>query len=315
MVMRLVGRVASMSDSRLSRLLGIGVVILALGVPAFGVMYFRDQHVDRGPSLIDRQVVSAEAAVREAPGDIGLRLTLAAVYQSAGRLDAALSQYDQTLAVEAANRTALLGRGDVLVAQKDLPAAAVSFAKIVDAAKGGEFAAADPQLEKAHYRLGQIALQQGRVPAAVTSLEAAVRIEPTDADALYLLGTAQLRSGAPGRAVVSLGRAVAFVPTGWCEPYARLSQAYRSLARAPEAAYAAAMVDFCRGHPAVATSRLTGLTDGPVAVPAMLGLGLIAETGSDRAGAVGWYQKVLRADPKNFNASTGLARLGTAGTG
>jgi tetratricopeptide (TPR) repeat protein len=310
LVMRLVHRITGVSDRRLSRLLGVGVLVLAVGVPAFGVLYFRDQHVDAGPSLVDRQVVSAEAAVRAAPGDIGLRLQLAGAYRTAGRLDAALAQYDQTLTVEAANRAALLGRGDVLVAKKDLPAAAAAFAKIVGAAKGGEFAAADPQLEKAHYRLGQIALQQGRVGAAVTSLSAAVRIEPTDADALYLLGTAQLREGKAARAVVSLQRAVAFVPTGWCEPYTRLSQAFRSLHRAPAASYATAMLDFCRGRPAVATRQLTALTSGPVAVPAMLGLGMIAETTSDRAAATRWYQKVLRADSKNFNARTGLTRLG-----
>jgi len=249
------------------------------------------------------------AAVRTAPADIGARLALAGVYQSAGRFDAALTQYDETLKVAADNRTALLGRGDVLVATKDLPAAAGSYRKIVAGAKGGEFAAADPQLEKAHYKLGQIALLQGRAKAAVTSLTAAVRIEPTDADALYLLGAAQLKAGAPARAVPVLQQAVAFVPTGWCQPYARLGQAYRALGQAPQAGYATAMVAFCRHHPADAKTRLAGLTAGPVKVAAMLGLGMIAESDADRAGATGWYRKVLAADPDNFNARTGLSRL------
>ncbi|MHB1801126.1 MAG: tetratricopeptide repeat protein [Actinomycetes bacterium] len=313
--MKLVRRITSVSDRMLSRLLGLGVLVLALGIPAFGVVYFRDQHVDRGPSLIERQVQSAEHAVRTAPGNIGLRLQLAQIYQSAQRLDSALDQYDETLTVDATNRTALLGRGDVLVAKGDLTQAAASYQKIVGAVAGGEFAANDPLLERAYYGLGSIALKQGRANDAVTRLEAAVKIEPTDADAWNLLGTADLKTGAPERAVEALRRALQFVPTGWCEPYSRLSQAYTRLGRASEAEYAGAMVDFCEKRSADAKRRLQTLTSGPVAVDAMLGLGVIAEATSDRPGAIRWYQKVIEADAMNFNARTGLTRLGATGTG
>jgi tetratricopeptide (TPR) repeat protein len=307
--MRLVPRLAAVSDRGLSRLLKVGVIILDIGVPAFGAYYYHDQHPSRGPSLMDRAVASAEQSVRKAPADIGLRLKLASTYDAAHRSDAAMTQYNQVLRVQSGNRAALLGRGDILLAKKDLAGAAKAYVAIVDGSGGEEFSAADPQLEKAYYSLGQISLLQGHARTATAQLTSALRIEPTDADALYLLGIAQLRNDAPAKAVQALHQAVAFVPTGWCAPYSRLSEAYRKLGQAAQASYATAMVDFCGGRPDAATRRLSTLTSGPVKVDAMLGLGMIAEQKSDRAGAKGWYQKVVDVDAKNFTARTGLARL------
>lgn len=308
--MKLHRPVGTVSDRTLTRLLGLALITLAIGIPIFAVIYLRDQRVEAGASLIERQVESAEKAVRTAPDNIGTRLQLAKVYQSANRPDSALAQYDETLKADAGNRTALLGRGDVLVAKGDLTQARKSYLKIVGNGKGGEFAANDPQLAQAYYALGQIDLTQGKAKDAVTKLESAVKIDPGDADAWYLLGTANAKSGAPKLAVEAFRRALNFVPTGWCEPYTQLNIAYTQLGRSAEAEYAGAMVDFCQNRPADAKRRLQPLTVGPVAVESMLGLGMIAEAGSDRKGAAGWYQKVVGADPKNFNARSGLTRLG-----
>ncbi|MHB1475104.1 MAG: tetratricopeptide repeat protein [Dermatophilaceae bacterium] len=313
--MKLSRRSTSVSDRTLSRLLRLGVLVLTIGVLAFAGIYYQDQHVDATPSLISRQTQTAEQAVRKAPGNLGARLALATAYQANQRMDDALKQYDEILKVDGGNRAALLGRGGVLMAKGDLTAAAASYQKIVGKAAPGEFAGNDPQLAQAYFSLGQIALKQGRAKDAVSSLESAVKIDPGDADAWYALGTANLKAGAPERAVEALRTALKFVPTGWCEPYTALNQVYQKLGRTSEAEYAGAMVDFCQKRPADAKRRLQTLTSGPTAVDAMLGLGMIAETESDRQSATRWYQKVLAADPKNFNASTGLTRLGAGKTG
>ena len=305
---------ASASDRTLSRLLWVGLLTLAIGLPTFGVIYYRDQHVVKGVSLVERQVQSAEQVVRKAPGNIVNRIALAAAYRSANRFDQALEQYDEVLKANGKHRAALLGRGDVLVAKGDLTAAATSYQKIVGKDAKGEFAANDPQLGLAYYALGEIALKQGRAKEAVTRVESAVKIDPGDADAWYLLGPANLKAGAPEKAVEAFQSALKFVPTGWCEPYTQLTEVYKVLGRTPDAEYAGAMVDFCQKRPADAKRRLQALTSGPVAVDAMLGLGMIAETESDRQGATRWYQKVISKDPKNFNARTGLTRLGASGT-
>ena len=313
--MKMSRRKASVPDRTLSRLLRLGVLVLVVGVLAFAGIYYQDQHVDSGTSMIDRQTQAAEQAVRKAPSNIGARLALAASYQTAKRMDDALKQYDEVLKADGKHRAALLGRGEVLIAKGDLTGAAATYHKITDVESKGEFAGQDPQLAEAHYFLGSIAVKQGKTKDAITELEAALKIERTDSDALYLLGVARLKDGSPQLAVDALARAIQFVPTGWCEPYSQLAQAYAKLGRKPQAEYAGAMVDFCQKRPADAKRRLQALASGPAAVDAMLGLGMIAEAESDRQGATRWYQKVIGTDSKNFNARAGLTRLGAGMTG
>jgi tetratricopeptide (TPR) repeat protein len=307
-------RSPSVSDRTFSWLMRLGVLALAIGVAAFGFMYYQDQHVDAGPSLVDRQIQGAEAAVRKTPGDIEVRLQLAAAYQSNKQNDDALKQYDEILKSQSKNKTALLGRGSALIAEGDLIAASAAYHKITDMAAKGEFAAADPQLEEAHYFLGSIAVKQGKTKEALTELSAALKIDRTDSDALYLLGVAELRNGAAQLAVNALNEALMFVPTGWCEPYTQLGLAYGKLANAPRVTYAAAMADFCHKKPADATRQLKTLVKSPAAVDALLGLGLIAETESAKAEAIDWYKQVITIDAKNSNAISSLSRLGVTGT-
>jgi hypothetical protein len=70
------------------------------------------------------------------------------------------------------------------------------------------------------------------------------------------------------------------------------------------------MLDSCQKRPADAIRQLKTLTAGPMAVPALTGLGLIAETASNRAEAVAWYKKALAVDPANISAISSLSRLG-----
>jgi len=307
--MKLRRRSTSVPDRTSSRLVRLLVLVLVVGVLAFAGIYYQDQHVDAGPSLVDRQITSIEQAVRKTPNNISARLQLASVYRSDKRLDDAMKQYDEILKADPKNRTALLGRGAVLMAKGDLTAAAAVYHKITGVAVKGEFAAQDPQLEEAHYFLGSIALKQGKTKQAITELQTALLIDRSDSDALYLLGVAWLKDGKPKFAVDAIKQALLFVPTGWCEPYTQLSLAYGKLAQAPQAAYAGAMADFCHKNPADAQRRLKTLTTGPVKVDAMLGLGLIAETASNTAEAISWYKQALVVDHANVNAISSLSRL------
>jgi tetratricopeptide (TPR) repeat protein len=312
--MKLSRRSTSVPDRTSSWLVRSLVLVLVVGILAFAGFYYQDQHVDAGPSLVDRQITSIEQAVRKTPNNISARLQLASVYRADKRLDDALKQYDEILKADAKNRTALLGRAAVLMAKGDLKGAAVVYHKITGAAVKGEFAAQDPQLEEAYYFLGSIALKQGKTKEAITQLQTALQIDRADSDALYLLGNAWLKDGKPKFAVEALKQALLFVPTGWCEPHTQLALAYGKLAQAPQATYAGAMADFCHKKPAEAQRRLKTLTTGPVKVEAMLGLGLIAETASNNAEAISWYKKALTVDPANVDAISSLSRLGVGPT-
>jgi tetratricopeptide (TPR) repeat protein len=304
----------SASDRRLSTMLRVGVAVLVIGALAFAGIYYKDQHVDAGPSMVERQIVGAEAAVKKTPNNIETRLQLAAAYLQDKRPDDALAQYDEILRADKGNRTVLLERGRILIGKGDLTGAAVSYHKITDVAAKGEFAGADPLAQEAHYYLGSILVKQGKTKEAMVELQKALKIDATDSDSLYLLGVAQLKEGAPKLAVGSLKKALLFVPTGWCEPYTQLALAYGKIALAPQQTYATGMANFCLKKPAVAKTQLKTLTTGPVKVDALLGLGLIAETESNNAEAVSWYKQVLTLDRTNATATSSLSRLGVEPT-
>jgi len=292
----------------------LGTLVLVVGVLAFAGIYYQDQHVDAGPSLVGRQIEGAEAAVRKTPNSLEVRLQLAAAYLQDKRPDDALTQNDVILKADKANRPALLGRGHILIDKGDLKAAAVTYHMITDVAATGEFAGADPQAQEAHYYLGSIAVTQGNTKVAIAELNAALKIDKTDSDALYQLGLARLKEGSIQLAVDSFKQALLFVPTGWCEPYTQLNLAYTKLADAPEATYSGAMANFCHKKPAEAKRQLNTLTTGPVKVDALLGLGLISEMESSNPEAIAFYQKVLTIDRTNVGALSSLSRLGVTPT-
>lgn len=312
--MKMSRRKASVPAARTSRLPRLLALVLVLGVAAFGVIYYQDQHVDSGPTMVERQIEGAEAAVKKAPSNIGIRLQLATAYRSDRRNDDALKQYDEILKADGMNRAALLGRGRILMTKGDLNGAAAEYRKITGKAIKGEFAGQDLQLAEAHYFLGSIAVTQGKTKDAITELEAALKISRTDSDSLYLLGVARLKEGSTKLAVDYFKQALLFVPTGWCEPYSQLAVAYTKLAQAPQSTYASGMADFCLKQPAEAKRKLSTLIAGPMAVDALLGLGLMAETESNQAEATSWYKKVLTVDAKNVSAQSALTRLGVAST-
>ena len=304
----------SAADQRLTRVLRLGVAVLVIGALAFAGIYYKDQHVSAGPTMVERQIAGAEAAVEKTPNDIQVRLQLAAAYLQAKRPDDALAQYDEILKADKGNRTVMLGRGRILAEKGDLTAAALSYHQITDVAVKGEFAGADPVAQEAYYFLGSILVKQGKTKEAITQLEKALRIDKTDSDALYLMGVAQLKEDAPQLAVTSLKRALLFVPTGWCEPYSQLAVAYGKLAQAPQKTYAAGMASFCLEKPAEAKTQLKTLITGPVRIEALLGLGQIAESESSKSEAASWYKKVLVLDANNATATSALSRLGVGST-
>ena len=307
-------RSLSVSDKTFSWVMRLGVMVLVIGVGTFGFMYYQDQHVDAGPSMVDRQIAGAEAAVQKAPNNVQTRLQLAAAYTTDKRPDDALAQYDEVLKALKDNRAALIGRGIILIAKGDFAAASVSFHKITDVAVKGEYASADPQAQESYYYLGSIAVKQGKSKVAITELNAALKIDATDSDSLYLLGVAQLKDGAPKLAVEALKKAVLFVPTGWAEPYSELAVAYGKLGLAPQQTYATAMANFALKKPVEAKRQLKSLVKGPVAMDALLGLAMIAETESNNPEAITWYKQVLTVDRKNATATSALTRLAAGPT-
>ena len=120
---------ADPSDRTTSVLLRIGAAVLAVGLVAFGLLYYRDQHVAAAPSLVERQVSLTEAAVRKSPDDLQARLQLGQVYEQAARYDDAVAQFDQVLKAAPDSKDALLGKGFALMTQGELDKAIVPLTR------------------------------------------------------------------------------------------------------------------------------------------------------------------------------------------
>jgi tetratricopeptide (TPR) repeat protein len=300
----------ALPDQLLDRLVWVLALVLLIGVPAFAIFYWVDRHPDPGPSMVERTVVAAEEAVRQAPSDLAARNRLAAAYVSAGRYDDGITQFGEALVLSPDNRAALLGRGIAYRLSDRLDLALADFERLVTVSAGGEMAGMDPQLQQAYYEIGLIDLKQGRPAEAVTALESALRIDSTDADSLYEYGSALIETGEASRGIEALQRAVAFVPSGWCEPYYRMVDGYTALADAPGAAYANGMVAFCEGRLDTAKQQLAPLTSGAYRIDAWLGLALTSAASGDSPQAIAYYQMVLAEEPENTSALIGLGQLG-----
>jgi tetratricopeptide (TPR) repeat protein len=298
----------ALSDRQLNRLIVSVTLILLIGIPVLGIVYWFDRVVDAGPSLVERQISKLETAVRENPNTISLRLELAGAYGAAKRYPDAIAQLDAVLAASPKDKDALVSRGDFYVLVDRPTEAAADYRAVIAIAGDGEFARVDTQLHQAYYGLGSIQLKQGQAAAAIPNLLAALTINRTDADTLNLLGTAYLKSGDATKAIDPLRSAILFVPTGWGDPYSTLAEAYTALGQPDEAAWASAMVDVSAGRLEPARKRLATLIAGPAATDAYVGLGLIAETVGDKSTAIDAYGQALRRDPQNFTAQNGKAR-------
>lgn len=297
-------------EDRLRDLLRRLVKWVSVVLVAFVVIYWLGQRHNHVPnaSLPNAKVAAAEAAVRAKPNDIQARLSLADAYVEVQRQDDALAQLQEVLKAVPDNRSALLGAGSILYQQGKVDEAKVDIEKFIAGSGQGEFASADPQLERAYYVLGLIQEKKGDHVAAVGSFEQAVTIDAGDADAWYALGNARGATQDHAGAIQAYTEALAFVPTGWCEPYRGLATSYGAVNDREGKTYADAMSRVCAGGGLAEAKPLEQLVDGKLGVVAMLGLGAAAENDHEFAVAADWYRKVLKREPGNLAAKGGLGR-------
>jgi tetratricopeptide (TPR) repeat protein len=302
-----------LSDRTVDRAIRILAILLPIAFVLFAAFYWLDRHPAAGPTLPERAVAAAEAAVRDSPNDLAVRNHLAAAYVSAGRFEDGIAQFTLVLDAQGGNRPALLGRGLAYMELEKYDEAAADFTSLVQVNQG-EFSGTDPQLEQAYYELGVAELARGRATEAVAAEEAALAIDGGDADALYAYGTALIQTGDANKGVAALRRAVQFVPSGWCDPYQGLVTGYTTLGSVDGTMYATAMVNLCQGDLDAARQALQTLTGGSFKIDALLGLALVAQQSETPADAATYYREVLAIDPGNTSAQIGLSQLGPLAT-
>ena len=175
--------------------------------------------------------LAAQVAAAQ-PGDVAIRNTLGALFQSTGLADEAAVWFEESLAIDPANSAAAYnlgivsaGRGELdrgsqlfegILAREPDNALALSAAAQVDWAQGRPELALE-RLERARrtsprdgnsrFVLTQYLVATGRAADAVVVAREGVEIAPGSARVVNALGVALLESGAPGEALPQFARA------------------------------------------------------------------------------------------------------------
>lgn len=309
--MRLIGRRLSEGlEGWFNRgvLLAAGLAVV-LGL-AMAVVVVQDQFFSSSPSALERQEKELWDAILENPNDPDLRVTIANLYLEQQRYGESITQYREALKADENRQDALMGLGVAYRETGDSEQALTTFTKLIELNKDNPYAEVDRRLEAVHYYLGEIYLERNEPEEAVKELQAALAIEPTDADALYLLGNALRLQGEYEGAVAVYGLATSFVPD-FTEAYKGMAEAAESQGDTQTAAYARAMVHLFGGDTETAVRELEELVkQSPDNADAYFGLGHAYEQLGQREKAVAAYRHSVEVNPRQYAAQSGLARLG-----
>jgi tetratricopeptide (TPR) repeat protein len=149
-----------------------------------------------------------------------------------GRMDEAVSQYQQTLAIKPDNAEANYDLGIVYFQQGRLDEALAQFQKTL---------AIKPSYTDEHYNyadiynnLGNVFLRQGRMDEAVAQFQMALAINPKDANTHYNLGNAFRRQGGVNEAIAEFEKALAIKPQ-FAEAHYNLGNAFLQQGHVDEA--------------------------------------------------------------------------------
>ncbi len=283
----------------------VGVVFLT-----FGGYYYWDRYIRLGDqSPIERDIAALEEAVREDPQDPDRRVALAEYYLGKGMYQDALQQATQVLQAYPDNDRAMLVQGIAYVRMQEYEQAVEPLTAFIDVRKDSPMAATDIALETAYYFLGESYLMLNRPQEAIAPLEAAIKIERTDADALYQLGVAYLQTDQPEAALQYLERAVRLVPD-FTEAYSAMIDLYDTLGQADYVAYARGMQAFSVGDYETAKTHLEYAAQAlPDFAPAYVGLAMAYERLGDLQSALQAAEHAVQLAPDDFSAQQTYGRI------
>lgn len=310
-----VQRVRAVSTPDLQRAVWIVLIVLIASLAAFSGYYYWDRYVHLGDkSPLERDIEHLEQVVQENPQDPEARVALAEYYLNEGSYQKSLDQVTQVLALYPEHEGALLLSGIAHIHLGQPEMALEPLEKFVALRQDRPMANADTVLEAAYYFLGTSYTQLGRPADAISALEVALAINPTDADALYQLGQAYHANGQPEAALERYHEAVRFVPD-FADVYQGMIESYSALGQSDYVAYARGMYAFSLQDYETAQVHLERAVQAlPDFAPASLGLGLTYEQMGELGRALKSVRWTLKLDQDNFVAQQALGRIQAAMT-
>jgi len=310
---RLLQRIRLSNARDIRRAIRFMAAILVISVTLFGGYYYWDRYIHPGDkSPLELDIERMEQAVSENPSDPQARMVLAEYYMRKGKYSEALDQTSQVLNLYPDHEAALLISGVTCVHMDQPDASLDSLEKFIELRKDRPSAGMDTALETAYYFLGESYVKLNRPAEAISALEAALTINPTDADAIYQLGLAHQANGQPELALEHYHRAVRFVPN-FVEVYNSMIESYSSLEQPDYVVYAGGMQALCLQDYETAQIYLDIATQAlPDFAPAFLGLGLAHEKAGNLQMALVAIQQALELDPGDYAAQHAHGRIQTA---
>lgn len=304
-----------LSDSnQLARIVIYTGVALILAAISFGSYYYKDRYSSPGEDISpgEQSLMELEAAVKNDPQNLDLRLALAESYLTSGNYESAILQSQEVIkaAPEMDGALFILGLSHASLRQYDH--AILPLTKFAEIREQTEMANMDQLLETALYFLGESYMQTGRPLDAIPPLSRALEINRTDADAMYKLATAYTQTGQHTEAVIYYEKATLFVPD-FAEVYAGLAESYAALGEAGKAGYARGMLAYSLGDFEAARQELEqAVSILPDHAPVYVGLGLTYEKLGDLSKAKSAVDTALLLEPNNFMAQQLFGRITAA---
>ncbi len=266
---------------------------------------------------LGRLQLTYEKRLRERPGDLETRVSLARVLLDLGQMDQSMDQFQMVLRSDSLHVGALMGLSEVLARIRD-HATALSLAKRAVAAKRdaetlerlsvawlgvgqiesarlalAEAIALDPARPVLHKQMGAVQAARGDVAAAQTALKRAVELDPTSHEASFALGALQCeRLGRCAESLDLLQRAIALAPD---------SVRY-------EVAAGRALLQAGRAHEALQAFS-TAVSLDPFSVEAHVGLGLSRAMLEMYVEAATALERALELDPVHPDVRLQLASV------
>lgn len=237
-----------------------------------------------------RQVVGRNP--KSVPATVGYGFALAKQF----KLDGANEQFDKALAMDPHNAMAHAGKAMVMFNR--LTSSSGTVIKNRDAilkqaeAECNQGLAIDPGMPEAHYTLGMIYKEQGKLPEAINEFREATRIDRQYSEAFSGLGVAQLQQGDLAGAIQNCKEAIS-LNSGNSTAHYGLGTAYLKQGLYDEAI----------------KELNTALYQYPNSAPTHLSMGKAYAAQGNTVGAVTEFQKSITIKPENPEAYLGIADI------
>jgi len=236
------------------------------------------------------------AALRKNSKDTNAQVGLGMAYTKMFKLDGAQEQFDKALARDPGNPGAHAGKAMLLLAR--LNSSSNTIRKSRDSAlkeaesESQKALESDPQIPEAHYAMGMVYREEGRLNDAGSEFQQSTQIDPKFADGFTGMGLVKIAQNNPRGAVADFKQAIKINSGDWTAHYG-MGQALLNQGQ----------VDASLKELNIAQYQF------PNSWPVRLALGRAFETQGNTVAAVREYQESIRIKPENAAAYLGIANI------